>query len=257
MTDFFIRFRDYLVFAICLLVSVLLLNTNRNPQMEIIRLEATTAAGYISQPFSFIPGMIRLYRENHELNRTLFRLNQENVRLKELEEENERLRDLLNFSHNLPFEFIPAVVIGRSAGEAVNTTSLNKGRIHGLREEMPVVSSHGLVGKIIAVNQSKSLCQIMLDSRFGAAVKLQRSRIDGIIQWQGGDLCRLVGIPLTLEVTPGDTLVTSGLGGVYPKGLYVGEVVKVEKKPGILFQEIHVKPFTDFHRLEEVFVLKR
>ncbi len=225
--------------------------------MEFLRLKFSYAASYIVSPFRFIPRTIRLYSENRELNRALFRLNQENARMKELEEENHRLRDMLNFSYQLFYEFIPAVVVGKSSGEIVNTITLNKGRIHGLQENLPVVSSQGLVGKIIEVNESSSLCQLMLDSKFGAAVKLQRSRIDGILHWNNGSVCRMDGVAQTLEVFLGDTLVTSGLGGVYPKGLYAGEIIKIEKKPGVLFQDILVKPFTDFGRLEEVFVLKQ
>lgn len=255
MAEFIYRFRDYLALILCVIVSIILLNSNENRQIELLRLKFSSAAGKIVTPLEFIPNTLRLYGDNRELNRRVYELTQINAQLIEMEAENKRLREMLNFAERAEWKSIPALVISRSAGGPLSYIVIDRGRSDGLAPGTPVVSSAGLVGQIAQTDENKALCQIMLDGKFGAAVKDQRNRIDGIIHWDSGDLCRLDGISYTMEIRQGDTLITSGKGGVYPKGLYVGIVNSVEKDPSKLFQRILVEPFTDFHRLEEVFVL--
>jgi rod shape-determining protein MreC len=191
------------------------------------------------------------------LNRQLFLLKREYSQIQELRLENERLRRMLNFVSQTEYSYIPALVINRSLGETLNSVTLDKGKKQGLKRGSLVLSSAGFVGRLVEVDDNHSLCQLILDSRMGIAVKVQRNRIDGILHWDSGDLCRLDGILHSMDVVIGDTLITSGIGGVFPKGFSVGMVTSVQKKRELLFQQIYVKPFTDFHRLEEVFVLDR
>jgi rod shape-determining protein MreC len=191
------------------------------------------------------------------LNRQLFLLKREYSQIQELRLENERLRRMLNFVSQTEYSYIPALVINRSLGETLNSVTLDKGKKQGLKRGSLVLSSAGIVGRLVEVDDNHSLCQLILDSRMGIAVKVQRNRIDGILHWDSGDLCRLDGILHSMDVVIGDTLITSGIGGVFPKGFSVGMVTSVQKKRELLFQQIYVKPFTDFHRLEEVFVLDR
>ena len=255
MSEFLYKYRDYIALGFCVFLSMLLLNTNDNPQMHKLRLKSAVIGSIIARPFAFIPKTVRLYGENRELNHSLFILNRENFRLYELEAENERLRKMLNFIETTSYAYIPAKVISRSSGEVLNSVTIDKGERDSIRNAYPVMSSEGLAGRIVAVNENNSICQLMLDNQFGAAVKIQRNRIDGILHWQWGNDCRLDGIPTTVDVRSGDTLVTSGLGGVYPKGLRAGIVNDVKRVRGNLFQDITVIPFCDFQRLEEVFIL--
>jgi len=238
-------------------ISVLLINTNENPQVEILRLKVSKITGVISTPFQFIPRTIRLYSVNRYLNQAVFELTAANTRLAELEAENERLRMMLNFPSQSEMQSVPAMVIGKSAGETMKYITIDRGEVDGLEKGLPVMSSSGLVGQTAVVDKNTSLVQLMLDSKFGAAVKIQRNRIDGILHWDSQDMCRLDDIPYTIDVRVGDILITSGMGGVYPKGLKTGIVTKISKNKNNLFQKILVEPYTDFYRLEEVFVLKK
>ena len=223
--------------------------------MQVLRLKFSSVAGRIVAPLEFIPNTLNLYNENRELNRRVNELTQINSELIEMEAENRRLREMLNFANKSESKSIPAQVISKSAGGPLSYIVIDRGDEDGLVPGMPLVSSAGLVGQVARTDKNKSLCQIMLDSKFGVAVKDQRNRIDGILHWDSGDICRLDGISYTMEIRKGDTLITSGLGGVYPKGLFVGIVSYVEKDPSKLYQRILVDPFTDFHRMEEVFVI--
>jgi rod shape-determining protein MreC len=194
---------------------------------------------------------------NRSLNRQLFQLKHENEQIQELYLENQRLRQMLNFVGQKEYHYIPTLVINKSAGQTLNSITLDKGIKQGLKRGAPVLSASGIVGRIVEINDHSALCQLILDRQMGTAVKIQRNRIDGILHWDSGDLCRLDGILHSMEVLVGDTIITSGMGGVFPKGFNVGTVTSVNKEREKLFQLIYVKPFTDFHRLEEVFVLSQ
>ena len=255
MSELIYRFRDIFTMIVCVIVSVFLLNTNDNPQMKLLRLKTSVVTGFLARPFMFFPHTIRLFSVNRDLNRRLLELEEENANLKEMQAENKRLREALNFVESTDLHYLPAIVIGKSSSGSLNSITIDRGEAEGVQVGMPVVSSVGLAGQVVAVDKGSALCQLLLDNKFGAAVKVQRNRIDGIIHWESGDVCRLDGIPATMDVRVGDELITSGLDGVYNKGLKVGKVIKVKKQPDKLFQRILVEPFTDFHRLEEVFVL--
>ena len=255
MIEITYRFKDYLSLIFCIIISLILLNSNDNRQIQLLRLKLSNTAGVIISPLEFVPKTLSLHKINRELNRRIFELTHMNAELVEMEAENKRLRELMNFAQRSELRSIPAQVTSRSAGGPLSYIVIDRGEIDGLKPGTPVVSSAGLVGQIAEADENKSLCQIMLDGKFGVAVKDQRSRVDGILHWDSGDICRLDGISYTMEIRQGDTLITSGLGGVYPKGLYTGIVIHIEKDPAKLYQRILVAPFTDFHRLEEVFVL--
>lgn len=256
MSDFLYRFRDYIALVFCVLISALLLNTNDSPQIDKIRVKSAVIGGVLSRPFQFIPETIRLYSVNRQLNRGLFELTIENAKLRELQEENKRLREMLNFVSVNKLHYLPAEVVNKNEVVSLNCITLDRGLRDGVKRGYPVISSKGLVGMVSAVTKKSSICQLMLDNQFGAAVRDQRSRIDGILHWDAGDDCRLDGIAPTMDIQPGDTIITSGIGGVYPEGIYVGVVSKIRKQAqGSLFQNILVEPFTEFYRLEEVFII--
>ncbi len=118
------------------------------------------------------------------------------------------------------------------------------------------MTADGLVGKIINVSLSSSVAAILMDRNMGVAARLQNNRVDGIVHWDGGQALRLDHIPITTEVQPGERVITSGIGGIYPEGLFVGTVATVRDAPDNLFKIIKVRPNVDFARLEEVFILE-
>jgi rod shape-determining protein MreC len=120
---------------------------------------------------------------------------------------------------------------------------------------MPVISDEGLVGKVIAVGESYSLAQILYNKEFRVGAKVQRSRVDGILTWEGGGELRLTNVPKTQDVRTGDVVITSGYSNVFPKDITIGFVSSVRQKSGSLFHEISVQPAVDFPSLEQVFVI--
>ncbi|HHY37576.1 MAG TPA: rod shape-determining protein MreC [Clostridia bacterium] len=198
-----------------------------------------------------------LRAENEELRGLLEKYKGVESEVLELREENERLRRLLDFTERSSFRFIPAQVIGRSPDNWSSLIKVDKGAIHGVRKDMPVVTDAGLVGRVIQVSRTVSTVMLLTDreSRIGAMV--QRSRDAGIISTELGET-RLLHLRLfsaEADVVIGDRVITSGLGVVFPEGLLIGQVVAVRTGEGGLVKYALVEPATNLDRLEEVLLI--
>lgn len=191
---------------------------------------------------------VRLREETQELE----------TRLRELEEvrrENQRLKTLLDLREKQPFDVTPAVVVGKDATNWFHSVLIDRGSHHGVARHMVVIASGGLVGQAVDVAPSSARVQLITDPVSSVGVLLQDSRATGLLVGAQSGRLRIRYLPIRAEVRAGEPVITSGLGGVYPKGVLVGKVVAVDKRSGALFQEAIVEPSVDFSRLEEVLVV--
>jgi len=191
----------------------------------------------------------QLVAENRKLRAEL-------VQLEEIRLANERLRKLLDFREEIQLPALPAQVVAEDASSWFRTVVIDKGSKHGLREGLPVVVAEGVVGRTLQVSAYQARVLLITDASSAVAVLVQPSRSRGV--------CRGEGSGLTLDyalrredINENDMVVTSGTGGVFPKGLSVGRVVEVRQEEYGLFQGVKVEPTVDFSRLEEVLVLLR
>jgi rod shape-determining protein MreC len=176
-------------------------------------------------------------------------------RLREGKLENVRLRQMLDLKQRSEHHYIAASVVGKSLQLLRNTITLDAGEQDGVRVNMPMVSESGLVGKIISTGSHYAVGQILFNRDLRVSAKVQRSRVDGIVRWNGGTTLQLQQVARTMDVQPGDVVVTSGYSAYYPEGTRIGIVSRAEPIPGSLFQSVEIAPSVDFTRLEEVFVL--
>lgn len=175
----------------------------------------------------------------------------------EMEEENKRLRRLLDLKEQSSYEGLASSVIAREPSNWFQTLLLDRGERSGVKKDSIVVTPEGLVGRVIKVNKNSSQVLLITDpgSEIGALV--QRTRIQGVIQGRKRDLI-LKYLPLEADVREGDLVLTSGLeGGLFPKGLAIGRIKKIEPPhPQDLFLKIVVIPEVNLSSLEEVLLLK-
>ena len=209
----------------------------------------------ISKPFSYIAQLKNALEENSRLKDENERLKRQLPEYDEVKAENERLIRLLNFVKESKGVSKPARVIGWDLIEWHHTVLIDKGKKHGVEENMPVVSGDGVVGKILEAGDSVSKVLLVIDnnSRIGALV--QRSREAGIIEGRQRGQCRMNYLSREAEIKVGDRIVTSGTGGTFPKGLFIGFVTKLYFEKFGLHKSADVKPAVDFGKLEEVLVL--
>ncbi|MEW6161841.1 MAG: rod shape-determining protein MreC [Nitrospirota bacterium] len=193
--------------------------------------------------------------ENIRLKAELKRLLKEQQEYQEALLENKRLRELLSLKEREHRYITTACVIARGADQWSNTFVLDKGLSDGVTKDMTAITHKGLVGKISGVSDSYSSLLLLTDINFSAAVRLQESRREGIISGTGLRKCQLKYIPYEEDAKVGDVVITSGLDSLFPKGVPVGYVSRVNKRGKGPFQNIEVTPFEDNTGIEEIAII--
>lgn len=182
-------------------------------------------------------------------------LKAENAKLKESELEATRLEGLLELQNTYGLKSTGARVISGSVDSLTTTITIDKGANAGLDVGMPVTDSLGVIGQISSVGPTTAQVRLITDERSGVSAMVQESRAQGQLVGQGTDMLRLTLVRTDQAVDVGDLVVTSGLGGVYPKGLLLGTVSSVDRPSGALYYEILVTPAAEVSNLEEVLVI--
>jgi rod shape-determining protein MreC len=215
----------------------------------------------INAPFRFVQSasrgyvfLVRTGRENGRLKQELNRLTLENSITNELLIENERLRDLVGFKKLHPLSSIMAQVIGKDSSPTSRTLTINKGADDGIQKDAAVITAAGVVGKVQTVLPGTAKVILLTDPGSTLAVRVQRNREEGLLEGKL-DRCALKYVSYYADIQEGDLLVTSGLDGIYPKGLPVATVVKVSKHEANAFQTVLARPAAGLSRVEELLVL--
>ena len=236
---------------------------------------ANTGLGLILSPFQnavswvgdklvFIKTTVDDIMNVHEQNKALLaeveELRAKNLAANEFEAENQRLRALLGYKESATqFDLVAARVIGREAATWSSTIIINRGSADGVSNDMAVVTAMGLVGHISEAGINSSKVQLILDPRSSVGTLVQRpeSRVAGIVE---GDINnptmpRMVNIPKNSDVIVGDVIVTSGFGGVYPKGIVVGKITDIQNEESGLLKYGVIETTVNFQKLEDVAVI--
>jgi rod shape-determining protein MreC len=193
--------------------------------------------------------------ENEWLRRRIQSLEVERQRLLEAEATNVKLRQMLDFRGQLPSKPVTASIIANSASSWFQGCVLDKGSADGVLKDMAVVTPLGVVGKVVSVTPRTAKVILLTDANSGTDVLVQRTRSRGIVSGSLESGVVLKYMKRSEDIQPGDRLITSGLDGVFPKGLMVGTVIKVNKQHLGLFQFVEVLPAVQSSRAEEVFVV--
>lgn len=201
-----------------------------------------------------------LRQRNSELEALNERLTVENLQLSEVATENEQLRSFFQFAQTSPtYDFrggqIIARVIGSGASPYANIIHIDLGRRHGIKAGMPVVADRGLVGRTLNVFPESSELLLLNDPSSSINVMTQASRAPGSLHGRAGQLPIMEFIPPDVNVAVGEIVITSGLGGAFPKGLVVGQVVEVLRNDNLAFQQAVIRPTVDFDRMELALVI--
>lgn len=211
----------------------------------------------INSGHSFIKDFGRVWDENQKLSKANSLLLQKVSRIAELESDNRRLRGLLGFSNNSPEVLLTASVIGQEPSNWYQCVIIDKGDKHGVSVDMVVITTDGLAGRVSKVWPDMSKVQLIIDQNSGVGAMIQRTRANGVVVGMIKNSCEFKYFDDKEDAQRGDVLITSGLGMVYPKGIMIGAVSKIEQKALNLNRYIEIKPFVHFSRLEDVFVLRK
>jgi rod shape-determining protein MreC len=197
--------------------------------------------------------------ENQDLRRLVGELSAKYDNLKtlyiETDKKNKRLEDILGFVEESSYELIPARVIGRDASIVAGAIIIDRGFSDGIKQNMPVITPRGVVGLVLTVSKNSSRVMLISDKNSSIDVILQENRTMGILEGSVDGTINLIYVDRKVPVKTGEVLVTAGLGGIFPKGLLVGEVSEVKKYASDMFARITVRPTADLGSLEEVLII--
>jgi len=263
------RYRRAVILTTALVLSFLLMTLQVRHETAVVTF-TRQALLFVVSPFikvtaASIQGVTDIWRDYVDLRA----LREENKRLQletttlkrrldQLQEqalETQRLERLLAMRQASQAEFLTARVVGKDATNWFKTILLDRGSLEGVRRNQPVLAPDGLVGKVVEVTPTSARVQLLTDPVNAVGGLIQRTRVTGIVSGNLGAGGRVRYLPLLADVVVGDEVVTSGMGGVFPKGILIGRITAVERRSGALFQEAALQPAVDLSRLEEVLIL--
>jgi len=270
MKKFLLRYKRFLICALFLLAGFLTYALNLRNREHANPLErsvmavtaplaggAAAVTGGVDHIWSDYLDLLDVRRENIVLRKSVKRLNERIVAGNEAVAANLRLQALLDLKGTLNAPSLAVSVIGEDSSAWFKTLVVDRGSSDGLQEGMPVVATGGVVGRLVKVAPHSSRVLLLTDHASAIAALVQRTRARGVVRGAGGGRCSMEFTVKDEEVKVGDTVISSGIGGVFPKGLAIGEVTMVRKGVYGMFQTIEVRPTVNIGKLEEMLVLVR
>lgn len=215
----------------------------------------------IKGTFDFFLNFSKIKEENKELTKENVSLENKLLEYDKLKEENDRLREVLNFKNSKNnYDYLGCEIIGYSGESFSSGYIIDKGENDGLKKDMIVISNKGLVGQITSTGSNWSIVQSLLNENIAVSVMVNSTRettgiLKGYINHNNENLTKVTNLPIGSAIKEGDVIVTSGLGQIYPKETRIGEVISVETDEIKVMKTAIVKPFVDFNKLEELFVV--
>ena len=248
-----------LVVTACLVALIATSKTITSPFrariIDFLSVPLKSAGSFFASARNILP-FASLREENRLLRERINLLNRKIEELKMVSGDNDRLKELLAFRKTMPFTTVPAQVIGRDPSNWSNSLIIDKGLDSGVKQNKAVLSTRGLVGRVLEVGRYSSKILLITDPNSKVGVMIQRNRHGGILTGRPDGRCKMVYIALDSDVAPGDKVITAGFGTIFPKDILVGEVTRVDKEPGRLYKTAIIKTAEDLSKLEEVMCIK-
>ena len=262
-----IRQRSGYLFLAVILGHILLISAQVNSRTGVPVLEAvtfgifsevqrgvSTGLNSVRQVWATYVGLRQTKTENEDLKRQLAEAQVALQAQRALADRARGLEKLLELKDRVTLQTTAAEIIGAAATPDFRTVTIDKGTSDGLRPDMAIISPAGVVGRIVIPSARSAKIQLLVDRNAAAGALIERSRAQGVVIGVGEDRLRLENVSEAADIVVGDTIVTSGIEGIYPKGFVIGRVDAVEKS-GPAYKRITVKPAVDFSSLEEVLVV--
>jgi rod shape-determining protein MreC len=255
--NFVAKYKTYITFVALVVMSLSLISMGDVSKIGGFRTLVIGSVGWLQDAFSWIPRTGVLKSENSTIRELNLKLSEDLTRSRHALVENEKLRRLLELKDKVEVSYITSEVVGRTTIELRNYLTIDRGRTDSILVGMAVRNDAGLVGIIIGATDNYSLVEMINNRDIKIAAKVERSAINGILVWEGGELFKMKDIPTSFDIKVGDKIVTSNFSNKYPEGVPIGTVVEVSEGPGDIFFRVNVRPACNFATLEEVFVLKQ
>jgi len=251
----FRKHRDKSILALLVLLSLSMMLLPEKPRFTIAKTLLNTVFYPVERAAHNASEIGSLREENRELKHQVAVLSHERERLLQYRAERQRLRRLADFKEEQALQLVPCEVVGRNLDRFQTLLTVDKGSNDSLAVRMPVLSYEGYVGRIVEVFDNSAHVQLLSSRNNPVSCIDKRSRVIGILEWKHHDYFNMNNVSVVEDVQVGDTLITSGFGGVVPKGFPVAVISKITVDVDGLTLKVDAKSHIDFRSLESVFVV--
>jgi rod shape-determining protein MreC len=248
------NFKEYFILVFLLIVGLILLSSNQKSGIKKVRAIAFGTFASVTSLVTDVISVAEIKSDNTRLREKNAELMLQMNKLREFGIENEELKGLLKLKDTVKYPLIPTKISSKSFSTSQNTITLSGGNSIGIKPGMPVINDQGLLGIIYSTSEDFSIARTLRNRDLKLTVKDERSRIDGIMKWNGEDLV-MVDVPKTFDIKPGDRILTSELSSLISVPIPVGIVMELSKVEIGIFNEVRVKPFVNFSKAENVYVI--
>ena len=248
------NFKEYIVLILLVITSLIILSQNKNQEVQKVRAIAFGSFAVITSIVSDLFNTANIKSENEELRRVNSELMLQISKLREYGILNQEFRGLAGFKDSSVFPLIPASIVSKSLSKANNTFTLNVGGKDNVNPGMPVINHQGIVGIVHSTSEDFALVRTLKNIDLKLTVKNERSRIHGIMRWDGEELA-IINVPETYDFKAGDRIITSEASYLVPLPIPVGIVTEMRNVETEIFGRVKVKPFANLLNIENVFVL--
>ena len=268
--DFLKKYMYPLLTGSCILVALLVFSLNVPNNREANVIERTVlgvlspllhpvyrVSGFVVDMWDRYMRLVDTHSENMRLREDIRALNLRVLEADEAFLANKRLELLLNIKKSVREPTIAATVIGEDVTSWFRSLIIDRGSSSGIREGMAVISADGVVGQTVKVSPTTSRVLLLTDHASGISATIQRSRARGVVKGKSEMNCTLEFTTRGEDVKVGDTVITSGIGGVFLKGIPIGEVTMVKRGEYGIFQTVSIRPAVNLPHLEEVLIVQR
>ncbi len=256
IVNFVIKFKEYLTFISLVILSFSLITIGSTNQISGFRSVMIVMTAWIQNSLSWIPNPAALKNENKALRDLNLQLSEEVAKLRSASVENDRLRKMIDFKDSIHTDFLAAEIVGRNSIDLKNFITINKGSISGINKGMPVRTDAGLAGLVVGTSDNYSMIELLNNNTTKISAVIDRTGINGIFAWNGGENYTINNVPASFDVKKGDVVSTSNYSNKFPPSIPLGVVESVEKDNSSIFYKIKIRSFANLKTIEEVFVIK-
>ena len=247
--------KDILVLLLTSSISIFLIFSNTSPQVQKLKLQTSWLFSKAAYPVTWYKDIFSIKEENKLLKNKVIQLSLLNSELESYRHENERLKNLLNFSENQIINYLTANVVNFHLGIVNQTITIDIGELDGLTENLPIMDEIGLLGKTIETNEHVTLIQLISDKNFRVSIRVGKERVLGIFIPTHGKYGILEGVRKTTPLEEGNIAYTSGISDIYPSNIPVARIISISNQKSLPFQRIIVEILGSITNLDFVFVM--
>ena len=252
---FIIKNKDHFVFAATVILSTSILFNRNNDEMSVVRGFSSDIVSFLSSPMVKVKSLAIVSEENQFLREKNLQLNLQLESILYAADENENLRELLDFKRKTKLKIIPASIINKGIQTNIKALTIDVGSRDSVFTNQAVLTPHGVIGKTIQVGKNSAIVQSISDNNFRLSVRIMPSGAVGILRWFDSNTCKVYEVQKNVDVNIGDRVITSGFSKIYPPKLPVGTVSGVYDERGSYQKVINVNIQNDFESIQNVFVV--